>query len=49
MPIELLPQDEARERAIERRNLHVYLPVNEEDALTSHADRSPSPSGRGSG
>src|SRR5258708_22156468 len=33
-----------RERAIERRNSHVYLPLNEEDALTSHADRSPSPS-----
>src|SRR5258708_30593991 len=41
----LTPSLSRRERAIERCNLHVYLPLNEEDALTSHADRSPSPSG----
>src|SRR5258708_35272021 len=45
------PSLSRREMAIEQRNLHVYLPLNEEDALTSRADRSPSPSlisGRGS-
>src|SRR5258708_36451584 len=45
----LTPSLSRRERAIERRNLHVYLPLNEEDALTSHTDRSPSPSGTPSG
>src|SRR5260370_16631907 len=44
-PQPLTPTLSRRERAIERRNLHVYLPLNEEDALTSHADRSPLPRG----
>src|SRR5258708_37614079 len=40
----LTPSLSRRERAIEQRNLHVDLPLNEEDALTSRADPSPPPS-----